>query len=178
MSIYLKIVFKNLEPVRVADDSTSQSGQTVTLRYIPGTALRGVVINTLAQDKDFEVIKKSLFSTNIRYLNAYLTDGDRELIPSPKGFYEDKMQCQGRKPLDNVVINGEFEEGKKRASLGRFSYMDKECIYYYNVDTGSDLKIKINDEKQNVFRHEYICAGYTFTGYIAVDDSALRDRMW
>ncbi len=23
------------------------------------------------------------------------------------------MQCQGRKPLDNVVINGEFEEGKK-----------------------------------------------------------------
>ena len=177
MSIYLKIVFKNLEPVRVADDSTSQSGQTVTLRYIPGTALRGVVINTLAQDKDFEVIKKSLFSTNIRYLNAYLTDGDRELIPSPKGFYEDKMQCQGRKPLDNVVINGEFEEGKKRASLGRFSYMDKECIYYYNVDTGSDLKIKINDEKQNVFRHEYICSGYTFTGYIAVDDSALRDRI-
>ena len=87
--------------------------KTVTLRYIPGTALRGVVINTLAQDKDFEVIKKSLFSTNIRYLNAYLTDGDRELIPSPKGFYEDKMQCQGRKPLDNVVINGEFEEGKK-----------------------------------------------------------------
>ena len=55
--------------------------------------------------------------------------------------------------------------------------MDKECIYYYNVDTGSDLKIKINDEKQNVFRHEYICAGYTFTGYIAVDDSALRDRI-
>ena len=40
MSIYLKIVFKNLEPVRVADDSTSQSGQTVTLRYIPGTALK------------------------------------------------------------------------------------------------------------------------------------------
>ena len=136
-----------------------------------------MVINTLAQDKDFELIKKSLFSTNIRYLNAYLTDGDRELIPSPKGFYEDKMQCQGRKLLDNVVINGEFEEGKKRASLGRFSYMDKECIYYYNVDTGSDLKIKINDEKQNVFRHEYICAGYTFTGYIAVDDSALRDRI-
>ncbi len=177
MSIYLKIVFQNVEPVRVADDSTSQNGQTVTLRYIPGTALRGVVINKLAQEKDFEALKKSLFSSNIRYLNAYLTDGDRELIPSPKGFYEDKAQCQGRKPLNNVVVNGEFDEGKKRASLGRFSYIDQGCIYYYNVDTGSDLKIKINDEKQNVFRHEYMCAGYTFTGYIAVDDNTLRDRI-
>lgn len=55
--------------------------------------------------------------------------------------------------------------------------MDGDCVYYYNVDTSSDLKIKINDEKQNVFRHEYICAGYVFTGYIAVDDSALRDRI-
>ena len=177
MSIYLKIVFQNVEPVRVADDSTSQNGQTVTLRYIPGTALRGVVINKLAQEKDFEALKKSLFSSNIRYLNAYLTDGDRELIPSPKGFYEDKAECQGRKPLNNVVVNGEFDEGKKRASLGRFSYIDQGCIYYYNVDTGSDLKIKINDEKQNVFRHEYMCAGYTFTGYIAVDDNTLRDRI-
>ncbi len=177
MSIYLKIVFQNTEPVRVADDSTSQSGQTVTLRYIPGTALRGVVINKLAQEKDFETLKKGLFSANVRYLNAYPADGDRELLPSPKGFYEDKAQCQGRKPLDNVVVRGEFDEGKKRAALGRFSYIDQDCVFYYNVDTGSDLKIKINDEKQNVFRHEYMCAGYTFTGYIAVEDNALGDRI-
>lgn len=177
MSEYLKVVFQNQEPVRVADDSTSQSGQTVTLRYIPGTALRGVVINALAQEEDFETIKKSLFSTNIRFLNAYLTDGERKLLPSPKGFYEDKSQQQGKKEIDNAVIDGEFEEGKKRASLGRFCYMEDDCVCYYNVDTGSDLKIKINDEKQNVFRHEYMCAGYVFTGYIAVGDESLRDRI-
>lgn len=180
MSEYLKIKFKNLEPVRVADDSTSQSGQTVTLRYIPGTALRGVVVNELAQrasacKENFESIKKSLLSTKVRFLNAYLTDGDRELLPSPKGFYEDKTQQQKKKEIDNVVCKGEFEEGKKRAALGRFCYMEGDCLSYYQVHTGSDLKIKINDEKQNVFRHEYICAGYTFTGYIAVDDSLLKN---
>lgn len=177
MSEYLKIVFQNQEPVRIADDSTSQSGQTVTLRYIPGTALRGVVINALAQDADFETIKKSLFSTKIRFLNAYLTDGERELIPSPKGFYEDKSQQQGKKEIDNVVVNGEFAEGKKRASLGRFCYMEHDCIYYYNVDSGSDLKINMNGEKQNVFRNEYVSAGYVFTGYIAVEDKALSERI-
>lgn len=180
MSEYLKIVFQNLEPVRIADDSTSQSGQTVTLRYIPGTALRGVVINALAQEKDFENIKKILFSPKVRYLNAYLTDGEIELIPSPKGFYEDKTEQEGKKEIENVVIRGKFEEGKKRAALGRFCHMDRDCVYYYNVDTASDLKIVVNtkkEEKRNVFRNEYICSGYTFTGYIAVDDSAVRDKI-
>lgn len=177
MSNYLKIVFQNTEPVRIADDSTSQSGQTVTLRYIPGSAIRGAVINALAQEDDFEAIKKDLFSTKIRYLNAYLTEGKQELIPSPKGFYEDKTEQKGKKKIDNVVLCGEFSEGKKRAALGRFCYMDEDCVHYCNVDTGSDLKIKINDEKQNVFRHEYICAGYTFTAYIAVEDENLKDRI-
>lgn len=177
MSEYLKIVFRNQEPVRIADDSTSQSGQTVTLRYIPGTALRGVVINALARETDFESVKKNLFSTKIRFLNAYLTDGEKELIPSPKGFYEDKLQQQRKKEIDNVVARGEPGAGKKRASLGRFCYMEQDCICYYHVDTSSDLKIKINDEKQNVFRHEYVCAGYVFTGYIAVEDKTLKDRI-
>jgi len=177
MSEYLKIVFQNLEPVRGADDSTSQSGQTMTLRYIPGSALRGVVVNALAQESDFETIKKILLSTEVRYLNAYPADGEKELIPSPKGFYEDKAEKQGKKEIDNVVVNGEFEEGKKRASLGRFCRMEGDSVSYYNVDTGSDLKIKINDEKQNVFRHEYICAGYVFIGYIAVEDRVLGDRI-
>ena len=51
--------------------------------------------------------------------------------------------------------------------------MDQNCIHYYNVETGSDLKIKINledGEKQNVFRNEYIEPGYQFTGYIAIKE--------
>ena len=86
MTEYLKIVFQNLEPVRIADDSTSQSGQTVTLRYIPGTALRGIVINALAVEEDFEEIKRRLFSPRVRFLNAYPSDGELELVPAPKGF--------------------------------------------------------------------------------------------
>ena len=35
MSDYLKIVMRNVEPVRVSDAATSQSGQTMTFRYLP-----------------------------------------------------------------------------------------------------------------------------------------------
>ncbi len=180
MSEYLKIVLQNSEPVRISDDSTSQSGQTVSLKYIPGTTIRGIVVNALAGAEDFPEIKKTLFSSKVRYLNAYLTDEKQALIPSPKGFYEDKTETKGRKALENVVVNGEFKEGQKRALLGHFCYMKDGCIFYYNVDTGSDMKIKINlgkDEKQNVFRNEYIAPGHVFTGYIAMEDEDVKDRI-
>ncbi len=180
MSEYLKIVLQNSQPIRISDDSTSQSGQTVSLRYIPGTSIRGIVVNALAGAEDFSEIKKTLFSSKVRYLNAYLTDGERTLIPSPKGFYEDKTENKCRKAIENVVIDGEFTEGQKRASLGRFCRIEDRWIFYYNVDTGSDMKIKINlgeGEKQNVFRNEYIAPGHVFTGYIAIEDEGLKDRI-
>ena len=182
-----------MEPIRIADDSSSQSGQTVSLRYIPGTTIRGLVINKLAENPDFETKKKLLLSGKVRYLNACLMAEDRELMPSPKGFYEDKVQAQGRKEIQNVVINGSFTEGFKRAALGRFCVLQGDTIVYYNVNTGSDMKIKINlkenekqnvlekkinlkeDEKQSVFRNEYIAAGHVFAGYIAVESEEVKE---
>ncbi len=178
MAEYLRYVLRNIEPIRIADDSISQSGETVSLRYIPGTAIRGLVINALAKEEGFEQIKKKLFSNDIQYLNAYLMAGERELMPSPKGFYEDKTIVEGKKEIQNVVIDGIFLEGQKRASLGRYCYLEEDCIHYYNVDIGSDMKIKINleeKEKQTVFRSEYITPNHIFTGYIAVKDSSLKD---
>ena len=62
----------------------------ITLRYIPGTTIRGYIVNQLVRENDFEKIKKDLFSNYVRYLNAYISMENQELIPSPKGFYEKK----------------------------------------------------------------------------------------
>lgn len=180
MSVYLKYVLKNIEPLRIADDSSSQNGQTVSLRYIPGTTIRGMIVNAFTKDADFEDVKKSLLSNEIRYCNAYLTVGNQELIPSPKGFYEDKTMAEGKKKIQNVVIDGSFSEGFKRASLGKYCYLSEDTICYYNVETDSDMKIKINleeNEKQNIFRNEYIAANHVFTGYIAIENEALKERV-
>ncbi len=180
MSRYIKYVIKNIEPLRIADDSSSQNGQTITLRYIPGSAIRGYLINQLAKETNFEEIKKELFSTKTKYLNAYLTVDGKALLPSPKGFYENKQECTGKKQIQNVVVNKEFSGECKRASLGRYCYMQGDCIYYYNVDTSSDLKIKINlqeQEKQNVFRNDYITEGHTFTGYISVENQEIAKKI-
>lgn len=180
MSEYLRYVIQNIEPLRIANDSKCQSNQTETLHYIPGTTIRGYVINELARTKEFEQIRKTLFSKDIRFLNAYINAAGRELLPSPKGFYEDKTTTEGKKKIENVVTEGKFSEGHKRAALGQYCYFDDNCIHYYSVDTSSDLKIKINiniakKEKKNVFRNEYMTKGHTFTGYIAINQPEIKE---
>ena len=46
---YIRYILKNIEPLRITDNSTSQSGQMDTLTYIPGMTIRGVVISALAE---------------------------------------------------------------------------------------------------------------------------------
>ncbi len=175
MTEYLRYHLKNTEPIRIADDSVSQSGQTSSLKYIAGSTIRGAVITSLAKYPDFEKIKRVLFSDGVRFLNAYPEENGIELIPSPKGFYEGKAQV---KSLKNVMFESELD-GWKRAGLGEFCYIEDGTVYYYSVDTGSDLKIKFNlentNEKREVFRNDYMSAGYDFVGYIVIEDDSVKE---
>lgn len=177
---YIKYIIKNKEPLRIADDSISQGGQAVTLRYIPGTSIKGYIINSLVNENSelFEKNKRELFSDKVCFLNAYPYEKKRELIPSPKGFYEDKTEAKVQKEISNVVVNGEFTEGQKRASLGRFCYFENNSIHYYSVKTESDMKIKINLGKQNVFRNEYIARGNNFVGYIGFENDHVGEMIY
>ncbi len=180
MAGYLKVVLKNIEPLRIADDSSSQSGQTATLKYIPGTTIRGYVISRLAGEKDFESYKRNLFMEEVKFLNAYPVKNGKELIPTPKGFYEDKRVVEGKKDIQNVVINGQFSGGYKRASMGRFCHFQDDCIVHYGMETGSDMKIKMkvdSKKEQSVFRCEYMKPGNTFVSYIYVENEALKEKI-
>ena len=174
MTVYLRYVLKNEEPLRIADDATRQSGQSDSLRYISGSAMQGYIISSLSGREDFENIKKELFSAEVAYLNAYLTTKEHTLIPSPKGFYEDKSIVEGEKTIQNVVINGDFSDGMKRASLGRYAFIKDNCIHYYNVDMAADMKNLINPDKGQkgkIFKNDMIAGGQYFEGYIRLGAS-------
>lgn len=187
MMKYLKYSLLLLEPTRISDDSSAKQGQTTTRRYIPGSAIRGLVVNKLASEDYFDSIKTELFSDHVRFHNAYpsLNVGGEEklLLPAPKGFYEDKSIVSGEKEVSNVVVGGEYDEVMKRARLGSFVLIEqsdsgKEGSYrrmrFYTPAIESDTKIKLGMGKdQEVFRSTAIRAGYRFTGYIALDHAEL-----
>ena len=194
MTRYIKYRILLQEPVRIADDSSAKQGQAVTRRYIPGSTIRGHVVNALSQESYFSNIKKELFSERVRFLNAYLTVGfgkgeeAQDLLPSPKGFYEDKNETEDEKPLDNVVVQGEFNEVYKRAELGTNVMIEKRNkddpgnpgtgggelwkLRFFTPKVVADTKIKLGESKdQEVFRTTSIMSGHRFTGYIAMDNA-------
>ena len=177
MAKYYKYRIKNLEPLRIADDDTSQMGQTSTLYHIPGSAVRGLVINRLASAGELDGWKSLLFSNGIRFLNAYPAAENRTLIPSPMGFYEDKRIADKKEIYS--IFQMEDTEGRKRAAVGRYCYLEDGWIHYDSVETGSDLKIMLNprgSEKTNVFREEYIAAGQIFEGYVILEERSPEEN--
>ena len=180
MSRYLKISLKNLDPLRIADDRTSQHGQTGTLRYIPGSALRGYVMSELAKNEEtFAAWKAAFFNGQVKFLNAYLTVAGKELIPSLKGFYEDKKVSAGEKKIENVLEKN-VSPGFKRASLGSYCYVDRDCICYTGVELSEDINInngravekkRPDEDNRNIYRSQYICKDQKFTGYAVLADS-------
>lgn len=187
MAKYFKYIIENEDPVRIADDSRSQNGQTETLHYIAGSAIRGLVIGEIAGDiEGFEKNKALLFTSKMRFLNAYPTkrvgaedtfDSFKELMPVPMGFYANKG---AEKVIQNVVVTGSVDSTMKRARIGDFAYIDGSCLFGASVKTGSDLKIKKqfmkkDEEERAVFRNQYIERGYTFAGYIIMEDDTYAD---
>lgn len=170
---YLKYQIKNISPIRIADDSIAQKGQTGTLHYIPGSAMRGYVFCRY-DEKALSEKKKKLFE-EVCFLNAYPCTEGKELIPSPKGFYEDKKEAEEKKPLQTVLVDGQDIEGLKRARIGEFSSISDGIIRYYSVKTGSDLKIRMEEEQ--MFRLEYIESGHVFSGAIASEDRAVLEEI-
>lgn len=178
--MYIRYILENTERIRITDDSISQNEQTDTLSYIPGSTIRGIIINKLAQKEGFSDIKTALFSDKVRYLNAYpaVWNGRKyqELIPSVKGFYESKEAKDGKKEIQNVVTTGEVTAGYKRAGTGRYCQINGDTMLYMSPALGSDLRISIGreNEEKNMFRGGYIAPGHRFCGYILIEDEVLK----
>ena len=169
---YIRFVVENREPLRIGDDETSQHGQTDTLHYIPGSAVRGMVVQALVQNPAaFEEDKKTLFSNRVHFLNAYPMVDGRDLIPSLKGFYEDKTEVPGKKLVENVLL-ADLTPGSKRASLGRFGYVEGDCFCYTDARIGETMHINRGREgKRTLFFGQYLEKGQCFSGFITFDDS-------
>lgn len=159
-------------PLIITDLDRSSGNSFETRGFIPGAAVRGVVMGSLsARDPDwFEAHKRELLS--IRFLDAAPIPGQGAPLPSVKGFYADKNSDD----LDtNVVTGAEVIEGHKRAKLGSFCTLDGETVRYWSARTGGTLRIQRGKPGQDTtpFQVRYLEAGQDFEGYVLLDDPAL-----
>ncbi len=165
-------------PVLITDLSRSMDNSYETRGYIPGSAVRGMVMSALSGSDPawFEAHKAALLSDAIRFQDAVPAFGDLPVLPSVKGFYETKEETG----LENVLINGTFAPGKKRARLGSFCALEGDTIRFWSAGTDGAMRIRRStgaDADTEPFRTSYLSAGQDFSGYILLEDETLSEKI-
>ncbi len=166
-------------PLRITWLSASYSTGYETRNYLPGSAVRGMVLGELSRHYPdyFNSNKKCLLS--MRFLNAIPLYEEINGIPSPKGFYEDKKDDN----FENMLVRGEIIPGNKRAKLGSFCSPENGIIRYWSPETGGSMRINLkmqrSDEvnKGGLFQCRWIAAGQELEGYIFTDDQIMTDTV-
>lgn len=165
-------------PVIITDLSRSGGNNYETRGYIPGSAIRGMVVSQLAETNPdwFRRHKAALLSERTRFLDALPKPAALDVLPSVKGFYEDKEE----KAFESVVKSGSFTPGLKRAGLGSFCGLDGDTVRYWSAKTGVATRIARNvsgDGDTKPFQACHISAGQVFEGYIILNDAALAEKV-
>ncbi|MCC8064369.1 MAG: RAMP superfamily CRISPR-associated protein [Clostridiales bacterium] len=167
-------------PVFVTNLSRSRSNSYETRGYIPGSAVRGMVMSELAarMPEWFQAHRAALLSDQTRFLDAVPVVGDLVPLPSIKGFYEDKDETDF---VSVLMTDGKVRAGYKRAKLGTFCALEKDTVRYWSAETDGVTRIQrnVNDENKNTepFQNRYLSAGQDFEGYILADDPAVMEKL-
>lgn len=161
-------------PVSMTDYNRSGENSWDTHGYIAGAAVRGMAASLLAQRYPdwFAANKIALLTEKTRFLSAFPVRNDNPaVLPSLKGFYEQKDGSDFR----SVLENGEISEGSKRADVGSFCTIENGVLHYWNARTGGSQRIQRTDKL--IFQTRSIDAGQRFDGYILLDDASLAPKL-
>jgi len=164
-------------PVIMTDAAGSRDNSCVGKHYITGSSVRGMAAAVLSQRFPdwFAEHKVELLSDRTRFLNAFPAPDGCAVLPSIKGFYEDKAE----RVFETVVKDGTIAPGLKRAKQGEFCAIEGNCVHYWSAETDTAMRIRRGGagEETDIFQTEYLCAGQEFEGYILLDDPELAPKL-
>ncbi len=168
-------------PVFVTNLSRSRGNSYETRGYIPGSAVRGMIMSELAArvPEWFQAHRVALLSEQTRFLDAIPVVGELAPLPSIKGFYEDKDENDF---VSVLMPDREVPAGYKRAKLGTFCALEKDTVRYWSAETDGVTRIQRNanekdKEDTKPFQNRYLSAGQDFEGYILADDPAVMAEL-
>lgn len=160
-------------PLLLTEASRSHENYIETKGYIPGSAVRGMVMGLLAQKEPvwFAENKHKLLQKEVRFLDAMPVKNHLAVIPAIKGFYEDKAETD----FMSVLHDGEITPGYKRAKTGTFCGIEGNTLHYWTAETSAAMRI--HRGKKEIFQTRYLCEGQTFEGYILLEDEKIAPRI-
>lgn len=181
--VTIQFEIEALENIKIGE-SNRQSDQEYSLDYIPGSAIRGAIIQKYLVkyphiDLTEDVQSRALFLEGAaKFLNAYPIDKEQSAIPFPLCLYAEKDELKtwdGQSELSGIQNEIEAEvvtEGYKKVKPAFFMAYDKkkEVATYLTVKKSSSLHINKQKNKNNIFRYEAIEKGQNFMAFIQLEE--------
>ncbi len=186
MECYRVIEIINLEPLKIGA-SGSKTNQTESCKdYIPGSTLRGAMINQLVRQGSFEQNKQKILTAMACY-NSYPYRNGKLYLPTPRHLRVDKHRWRKKKAAyadrkhshEQIELTDLLFPGKeRRSSRNALEYpfltikdnfltglkVNKEYRLHHSTSINYD-----QEKKENLFRYQAISAGQIFRGIIHFD---------
>lgn len=164
-------------PVVLTDPGRSDANTAETYGFIPGSAIRGAVMERLSGgDPAWSAHRAALLGEGTRFLDAVPVP-ELSMVPLPalRGAYEDKEEST----LEWVVKDGAFTAGYKRAKLGTFCAPEGETLHCWSARTGGATRIQRGRDGKDteIFQIRSLSPGQDLEGYILLEDPSLAETV-
>ena len=178
-------------PLLLTGMDNKEENSAVSMRYIPGSVIRGAVIaqylkanptKDLAGDRESRAL---FFENRLFFLNGYLAnplDLNARALPVPLSWHIEKGsgEDENREIRDYVLTEEPFESGKREGSTYFWQSIEVDNPIYVknprimsNVhNTSFDPMLK-KEGNSNVFRYEAMDKGQKFSALILSKDDEL-----
>lgn len=179
-----------LEPVVILDIENGDPDDNVSLSYIPGSVLRGCVIQSFrtsvsSLDAADPLFRRLFLDGTVRYLNAYPLVGEQRALPTP-------LSWQKFKDIDDEHTARDFcysQDNHPRQRISEpFCHLRSDengngladlitPKRHLTIHTARDNRQKMTkDQPGAVFRYTSLAAGQTFGAAIVAEDIALLEQ--
>ena len=177
-------------PLLATQTESGEPNSATTFSYIPGSMIRGAVINRLSESARKNLaIDDQLRSTYLdgatRFLNAYAAHPATKarMLPAPRSWRVDKTQVKDRRAeiFDFAIARHDQLEQPKQPKTGELTWLKDGVAALYSP--GRQVMVHNASENRNikqtrtstVYRYEALAEGEVFAGVILGSETALNE---
>jgi len=175
---YMVMEINNLEPLKIGSNGNKVNQVEPCKDYIPGSTIRGAIINILIKNGIFNEDTKYSILENLECYNAYPYVNDILYTPTPINLRVNKHDWRFCKinRKEKICLCDAFNDSSINNDSSVKNYLEYPLVAA--VDNKKLKGISINKEykfhhnkfksRENIFRYQAISEGYKFRGIIKI----------
>ncbi|MFN8443269.1 MAG: hypothetical protein U0175_21010 [Caldilineaceae bacterium] len=196
----LLLTIKLLQPLLLAAPAAGEENSAVSLDYIPGSVLRGALVERFRQGNpeanllDNALARQLFFSNEVRYLNGYLADrnGVRSLPTPASWVVEKESSLDPNATIYDLILQDPAELEEPKSWNAAYSWLEVETNSSDKVEVTitpgkvkrqpqlhntSAVRFVKRESDSNLFRYEALAADQRFAAVILCAGESLANEV-